>query len=36
LVNGDSLDLADIDPAIAFAVSKPQQFAEKIHAYTHP
>lgn len=36
LVGDDFLDFAGIGPAVAFAISKPQQFAEKIHAYTYP
>ena len=36
LVGDDFLDFAGIDAAVAFAISKPQQFAEKIHAYTYP
>jgi hypothetical protein len=33
---GDLLDFAGIEPAIVLAIPKPQQFAEKVHAYTFP
>jgi hypothetical protein len=36
LVGDDLLDFAGIGPAVAFAIPKSQQFAEKIHAYTFP
>lgn len=36
LVGDDVLDFAGIAPAVAFAIPKSQQFAEKIHAYTFP
>jgi hypothetical protein len=36
LVGDDLLDFAGIAPAVAFAIPKPQQFAEKVHAYTFP
>lgn len=36
LTGEDFLAFAGIDPARATAIAKPQQFAEKIHAYTYP
>jgi hypothetical protein len=36
LVGDDLLAFADIRPARVLAISKPQQFAEKLHAYTFP
>jgi hypothetical protein len=36
LVGDDLLSFAGIAPATAYAISKAQQFAEKIHAYTFP
>lgn len=30
------LEFAGIGPPLVFAISRPQQFAEKIHAYTYP
>jgi hypothetical protein len=36
LVGDDSLDFAGIGPATALAIPQPQQFAEKLHAYTFP
>lgn len=36
LVGDDLLAFAGIDPATVFAISKAQQFAEKVHAYTFP
>jgi Nucleotidyl transferase AbiEii toxin, Type IV TA system len=36
LVGADLLKFADIAPAIALAITKAQQFAEKIHAYSFP
>lgn len=36
LVGDDLLAFADIAPARVIAIPKPQQFAEKIHAYTFP
>jgi hypothetical protein len=36
LVGDDILAFANIAPAKVLALSKPQQFAEKIHAYTKP
>jgi hypothetical protein len=36
LTGDDLLSFADIEPAAAIAISKPQQFAEKVHAYTFP
>jgi hypothetical protein len=36
LVGDDLLAFANITPAKVLALPKPQQFAEKIHAYTKP
>lgn len=36
LTGDDLLDFAGIGPAVAFAIPKAQQFAEKVHAYTFP
>jgi hypothetical protein len=37
ILDGDDLlDFAGISPARALAISQPQQFAEKVHAYTFP
>lgn len=36
LTGDDLLDFAGIGPAVALAIPRPQQFAEKIHAYTFP
>lgn len=36
LAGDDLLGFAGIQPARVLAISKPQQFAEKIHAYTRP
>ena len=36
LTGDDLLSFAGIPPAAVIAISKPQQFAEKIHAYTFP
>lgn len=36
LTGDDVLDFAGIPPAVARAIPKPQQFAEKVHAYTFP
>jgi hypothetical protein len=36
LVGDDLLAFAGIGPAVVFAIPKPQQFAEKLHAYTFP
>jgi hypothetical protein len=37
ILDGDDLlDFAGISPARAIAISQPQQFAEKVHAYTFP
>ena len=36
LVGDDLLAFAGIEPATALAIPKPQQFAEKLHAYTFP
>ena len=36
LTGDDLLEFAGIDPAVALAIPKAQQFAEKIHAYTFP
>jgi hypothetical protein len=36
LIGDDTLAFAGIAPAVALAIPKPQQFAEKIHAYTFP
>lgn len=36
LTGDDLLDFAGINPAVALAIPKPQQFAEKVHAYTFP
>jgi hypothetical protein len=36
LAGDDFLSFAGIEPASALAIPKPQQFAEKIHAYTYP
>ncbi len=36
LVGEDMLDFAGVSPAAVFAIPKPQQFAEKVHAYTFP
>lgn len=36
LTGDDILGFAGIEPAVAFAIPGPQQFAEKIHAYTFP
>lgn len=36
LIGEDFLDFAGIGPASVLAIPKPQQFAEKAHAYTYP
>jgi len=36
LVGDDLLSFAGIPPVIALAIPRAQQFAEKVHAYTHP
>lgn len=36
LTGDDLLEFAGIDPAVALAIPKAQQFAEKVHAYTFP
>jgi hypothetical protein len=36
LTGDDFLEFAGLAPAVVFAISKPQQFAEKVHAYTFP
>jgi hypothetical protein len=36
LTGDDTLEFAGIGPAVALAIPKAQQFAEKIHAYTFP
>ena len=36
IVGDDLLSFAGIPPAAVLAISKPQQFAEKVHAYTFP
>jgi hypothetical protein len=36
LLGDDILSFAGIPPAEVLAISKPQQFAEKLHAYTYP
>jgi hypothetical protein len=36
LAGDDFLGFAGIEPASARAIPKPQQFAEKVHAYTYP
>jgi hypothetical protein len=36
LTGDDVLGFASIGPAVARAIPKPQQFAEKVHAYTFP
>jgi len=36
IVGDDLLSFAGIPPAEVLAISKPQQFAEKVHAYTFP
>jgi hypothetical protein len=36
LTGDDLLSFAGIPPAAVIAISKPQQFAEKVHAYTFP
>jgi hypothetical protein len=36
LTGDDLLEFAGIGPAVALAIPRPQQFAEKIHAYTFP
>lgn len=36
LTGDDILGFAGIEPAVAFAIPRPQQFAEKVHAYTFP
>lgn len=36
LIGEDLLDFAGIAPALALAIPKAQQFAEKLHAYTYP
>jgi Nucleotidyl transferase AbiEii toxin, Type IV TA system len=36
VLGDDILSFAGIAPAVVLAISKPQQFAEKIHAYTFP
>lgn len=36
LTGDDLLGFAGIEPAVAFAIPRPQQFAEKAHAYTFP
>jgi hypothetical protein len=36
LTGDDVLDFAGLAPAVVYAIPKPQQFAEKVHAYTFP
>jgi hypothetical protein len=36
LTGDDLLEFAGLEPAVVLAIPKPQQFAEKIHAYTFP
>jgi hypothetical protein len=36
IIGEDWLEFADISPATIYAISKEQQFAEKLHAYTLP
>jgi hypothetical protein len=36
LMGEDFLDFAGLEPATALAIPKPQQFAEKVHAYSFP
>ena len=36
LVGEDLLDFVGVSPATVLAIPKPQQFAEKVHAYTYP
>jgi hypothetical protein len=36
LTGDDLLEFAGLAPAVVFAIPKPQQFAEKVHAYTFP
>jgi hypothetical protein len=36
IIGEDWLEFAGISPAIIYAISKEQQFAEKLHAYTLP
>lgn len=36
LTGDDLLDFAGLSPAVAYAIPRAQQFAEKVHAYTFP